>query len=64
MATTAAGFGQTDDYLLQIGSGWSGRRVGVFPAITFTRFLSLKKIIMRETKLGKRQQWTECFTGK
>lgn len=36
MATTPAGFCEADNHLLQIGSGGSGRRVGVFPAIAFT----------------------------
>lgn len=43
MAATPTGLGEADDDVLQIGSGGSGRRVGVFPAITFTGLLSLKK---------------------
>lgn len=42
VAAAPAGLRQADDDLLQVGSGGSGRRIGVFPAIAFTRFLCLK----------------------
>lgn len=58
MATAPAGFSQTNDYLLEVCSWWSGRGVGVLPAIAFTGLFCLEKGIKRETELYNEQPWT------
>lgn len=42
VAAAAAGLSEADGRLLQLCPGRRGRRVGVLPAIAFTRFLGLK----------------------
>lgn len=42
VAAAAAGLREADGRLLQLCPGRRGRRVGVLPAIAFTRFLGLK----------------------